>query len=153
MGKWTCLITDWSRVGIGFVLWQKECSCADIQPSCCFNGWSMVLYGSRNCTPAESRYHPIEGELLGVVWALHKAPQYILGCNKLLVVVDHKPLLGLLTQREIGDSSTWLRSSSDGNSPSSMFQAPETKGQMHYQGSPPAHSHSLVTLSTLLINK
>ena len=23
LGSWTCLITDWSRTGLGFVLWQK----------------------------------------------------------------------------------------------------------------------------------
>ena len=99
----TCLVTDWSRVGIGFVLWQKNCPCSDIQPSCCPTGWSMILCWSRYCTPAESRYHPIEGELLGVVWALHKTRQYTLGCDNLTVIVDHKPLLGLLTKREIGD--------------------------------------------------
>ena len=28
---------------------------------------------------------------------------YTLGCEKLLVLVDHKPLIGLLTNRELGD--------------------------------------------------
>ena len=63
----------------------------------------MILCGSRYCTPAESRYHPIEGELLAVVWALEKTKQYTLGCERLMVLVDHKPLLGLLTKRELGD--------------------------------------------------
>ena len=103
LGSHTFLVTDWSRFGIGFVLWQKTCSCQDIHPSCCKNGWIMVLCGSRYCTPAEIRYHPIEGELLGVVWALHKTRQYTLGCDKLLILVDHKSILGLLTNREIGD--------------------------------------------------
>ena len=62
----------------------------------------MILCGSRFCTPAESRYHPIEGELLGVTWALEKTGYYTLGCQKLLVLVDHKPLIGLLTKRELG---------------------------------------------------
>ena len=37
-----------------------------------------------------------------MVWALEKTKQYMLGCEKLLVLVDHKPLLGLLTRRELG---------------------------------------------------
>ena len=63
----------------------------------------MVTCGSRFCSPAESRYHPIEGELLGVVWALEKTRMYTLGCDRLLVLVDHKPLIGLLKSRELGD--------------------------------------------------
>ena len=34
LGLWTCLVTDWSRTGIGFVLWQKRCACKTIHPSC-----------------------------------------------------------------------------------------------------------------------
>ena len=63
----------------------------------------MVTCGSRFCTPAEARYHPIEGELLGVVWALEKTRMFTLGCDQLLVLVDHKPLIGLLKSRELGD--------------------------------------------------
>ena len=63
----------------------------------------MIQCGSRFCTGAESRYHPIEGELLGVAWALEKTAHYTLGCEKLLILVDHKPLLGLLTTRDLGD--------------------------------------------------
>ena len=97
------MITDWSRKGVGFVLWQKRWNCARFHPTCCTSGWVMILCGSRYCTLAESRYHPIEGELLAVVWALEKTKQYTLGCDKLMVLVDHKPLLGLLTKRELGD--------------------------------------------------
>ena len=103
MGRRTCLITDWSRKGVGFVLWQKQCKCAKVHPTCCPTGWVLILCGSRYCTPAESRYHPIEGELLAVAWALEKSKQYTLGCEDLLILVDHKPLLGLLTKRELGD--------------------------------------------------
>ena len=98
-----CLITDWSKVGVGFVLWQKRCGCKTIHPSCCKGGWAVVCVGSRYCTGAESRYAPIEGELMGVVWALHRTSHYTLGCEKLLVLVDHKPLLGLLEKRELGE--------------------------------------------------
>ena len=60
LGTWTCIVTDWSWKGLGFVLWQKRCGCKRIQPTCCSSGWVMVTCGSRFCTPAESRYHPIE---------------------------------------------------------------------------------------------
>ena len=61
------------------------------------------MVGSRFCTPAKSRYAPIEGELWGVTWALAKTSHYTLGCPRLLVLVDHKPLLGLLSRRELGE--------------------------------------------------
>ena len=59
--------------------------------------WIKILY------PKESRYHPIEGELLGLAWSLKKTKFYTLGSEKLLLLVDHKPLIGLLTKRELGE--------------------------------------------------
>ena len=73
----TCLATDWSKSGIGFCLLQKTCSCVDITPVCCPIGWVLVFCSSRYTSPAESRYAPVEGECLAVVWALKKA-KYIL---------------------------------------------------------------------------
>ena len=82
---------------------MKQCKCELVHPTCCRGGGVVVSVGSRFCTPTESRYAPIEGELLGVAWALGKTSHYTLGCKSLLVLVDHKPLLGLLTKREIGE--------------------------------------------------
>ena len=104
-GNCLCLVTDWSRIGVGYVLWQKRCQCQKVHPGCCKDGWVVICVGSRFCTPAESKYHPIEGELLGVVWALDKTSYYTLGCQDLLILVDHKPLIGLLENRELGDIS------------------------------------------------
>lgn len=42
------------------------------------------------------------GKLLGLTWALSKTSYYTLGCPKLVVMVDHKPLIGLLKKGEIG---------------------------------------------------
>ena len=50
----TCLATDWSNEGIGFVLKQKHCTCPDLSPNCCHDGWKLCLIGSRFTTPAES---------------------------------------------------------------------------------------------------
>lgn len=103
LDTWTCIVTDWSKSGIGYFMWQKMCSCAKIHSTCCQTGWALISCGSRFCTAAEQNYHPIEGELLAVTWALQKTSYYTLGSEKLLVLVDHKPLLGLLKSRNIGE--------------------------------------------------
>ena len=101
--RWTCLATDWSRQGIGFFLMQKWCDCSSLHPKCCNDGWKLVLTGGRFTKPAERRYSPVEGEMLGVVEGLNKAKHFVLGCEKLIVAVDHKPLLGLLNDKSLAD--------------------------------------------------
>ena len=65
----------------------------------------MVLAGGRFTKPAESRYSPVEGELLAVADAnaLYKSRHFVLGCDKLVVAVDHKSLLGLLNDKSLAD--------------------------------------------------
>ena len=52
---------------------------------------------------AESRYAPIEGEVLAVADALDIAShfQIVLGCKNLTVAVDHKPLLKIFGDRSL----------------------------------------------------
>ena len=45
--QWTCLMTDFSKTGIGYLLTQKRCLCEEINPYCCSGGWQVVLAGSR----------------------------------------------------------------------------------------------------------
>ena len=99
--KLTCIATDWSKTGIGFWLFQKHCECSGMTLFCCHEGWKVVLVGSRFTHPAESRYAPVEGEALAVADALDKARHFVLGCQDLVVAVDHKPLLGLFTNRSL----------------------------------------------------
>ena len=99
----TCLITDWSKEGIGFWLFQKHCDCASSRPFCCTSGWKITLVGSRFTSGAESRYAPVEGEALAVVDALEKARHFVLGCPNLIIGVDHKPLLKILGDRSLDD--------------------------------------------------
>ena len=99
----TCIATDWSKLGIGFCLLQKVCTCTEITPVCCPEGWVLVLCNSRYTSPAESRYSPVEGECLGVAWSLKKAKYFVLGCENLVVAVDHKPLLGVLGDKSLDD--------------------------------------------------
>ena len=103
LGRRTALITDWSKIGIGYLLCQKFCSCNQDTVRCCRTGWKIVHMGSRFCSTAEQRYATIEGELLGVVWALEKTKLWTLGNQNLDVYVDHKPLVGLLTKRSLDD--------------------------------------------------
>jgi len=106
VGKSTCLSTDWSKEGVGFILQQKSCTCnMELAPLCCNDGWQLVLAGSRFTTPAESRYAPVEGEALAVTYALEKCRQYIMGCPDLTIVVDHAPLVKLLGDRSLHDIS------------------------------------------------
>ena len=98
----TCLQTDWSKSGIGYLLLQQHCNCnIETAPTCCHDGWKLVFAGSRFTTDAESRYSPTEGEALAVTWSLKHARMFVLGCNQLMVVTDDKPLLGIFKDREL----------------------------------------------------
>ena len=106
----TCLATDWSKVGIGFWLLQKHCTCSKKEPFCCPSGWKITLVGSRFTHPAESRYAPVEGEALAVADSLDKARFFVLGCADLIIAVDHKLILKIFTDRSLEDiSNTRLR--------------------------------------------
>ena len=59
------------------------------------------MVGSSFTSPAESNYAPIEGECLGVASALKKTRYYTQGCEKLIIGVDHKPLLGVLNDKSL----------------------------------------------------
>ena len=44
----TCLQTDYSKSGLGYLLLQKHCACPlDDAPVCCPTGWKLVYAGSR----------------------------------------------------------------------------------------------------------
>ena len=101
LGRWTAVMTDWSKVGIGYIMTQKYCSCQSISPICCTGGWKVCMVGSSFTSPAESNYAPIEGECLGVASALKKTRYYTQGCEKLIIGVDHKPLLGVLNDKSL----------------------------------------------------
>ena len=91
--KPTCLRPDWSKKGIGYILLQKHCECSDPLPSCCEDGWRITVAGSRFLTETESRYAAVEGEALAIAWGLEQTRYFTQGCDKLLVVTDHKPLV------------------------------------------------------------
>ena len=97
----TCLRTDWSNLGIGYFLSQKYCDCESSLPDCCDDGWQITLAGSRFLMGPEQRYVAIEGEALAVAWALEQTRYFTLGCEKLIVATDHKPLVGIFENKEL----------------------------------------------------
>ena len=94
------LWTDWSKEGVGFSLFQKRCDCA-LSHLCCKDGWKLVFAKSRFTRGSELGYKPIEGEALAIVYALKKCKIFILGCPKLLVVTDHKPLVPIMGSKNL----------------------------------------------------
>ena len=102
VNRQTCLQPDWCQSGIGYLLLQKYCNCSiENAPVCCPDGWRLVYAGSRFTQSAETRYSPTEGEALAVTWALDHAKNFIHGCRNLIVVTDHKPLLGIFNDRDL----------------------------------------------------
>ena len=101
VGKITALVTDWSKTGLGWALLQKHCACSGKIINCCSRGWKLICMGSRFCTRAEAKYAAIEGEFLALTFGLEKSKFWTLGNPHLVVFVDHKPLLGLLKNKDI----------------------------------------------------
>ena len=99
----TCLRPDWSIKGIGYFLLQQHCSCPSQLPNCCPSGWRITLAGSRFLQSAEERYAPVEGEALAVAWALEQTRYFTQGCDDLIVVTDHEPIVKLLGDRTLDE--------------------------------------------------
>ena len=96
ISKPTCLRTDWSERGLGYFLLQKHCKCESELPDCCPAGWSITLAGSRFLNGSEKNYPAIDGEALAITWALEQTKFFTQGCDNLLVVTDHRPLVKIL---------------------------------------------------------
>ena len=96
-------MTDWSKTGIGFWLLQKHCTCTNGSPGCCKEGWKITLAGSRFLSRTEQNYAPIVGEALGVAWSLEQTRYFTMGCDDLIVVVDHKPLVKIMGDRRLDE--------------------------------------------------
>jgi GNAT superfamily N-acetyltransferase len=103
--KRTCLRPDWSRRGIGYFLLQQHCSCPSGIPECCPGGWHITLAGSRFLSSAEERYAAIEGEVLAVAWDLEQTRYFTQGCDNLVVITDHKPLVKIFGDRTLDEIS------------------------------------------------
>jgi len=105
MQRRTCLRPDWSRSGIGYFLLQQHCNCPSGIPDCCPGGWRITLAGSRFLSSAEQRYAAIEGEALTATWGLEQTRYFTQGCDDLVVVTDHKPLVKIFGDRTLDEIS------------------------------------------------
>ena len=99
----TCLSPDFSKQGMGWILQQKMCRCPDITPTCCKEGWKLVLCGGHFCNKAEQNYSPIEGEATAIAKGLEDTKYYTMGCKQLYVATDHKPLVSVLGDQSLAD--------------------------------------------------
>ena len=82
----TQVVTDASRVGLGFALMQQD-------PG--DQRWYLVQCGSRSVSGAESRYAVCELEGLGILFAVEKCRHFLLGMTEFEVITDHKSLKGV----------------------------------------------------------
>ena len=88
---------------MGYLLLQQHCNCnTSNAPICCPEGWKLIYAGSRFTSESESRYAPTEGEALAIAWSRDHAKMFVLGCNNLIVTIDHQPLLGIFNNRNLG---------------------------------------------------
>ena len=101
----TCLRPNLSNRAIGYFLLQQHCSCPFGLPDCCPGGWKITLAGSRFLSFAEQRYAAIEGEALAVAWGLKQTRHFTQGCDNLVVVTDHKPLVKIFGDGRLDDIS------------------------------------------------
>lgn len=104
INRTTCLATDWSKTGIGFTLSQKHCSCPiQDDPFCGEDHWKVTYAGSRFTSSAESRYAPIEGEALALLFGLESCRMFVLGCPYLIIASDHQHLERIFNNKNLDE--------------------------------------------------
>ena len=81
----TAVSCDASRSALCAILWQQNDK----------GQWLPVTRASRTLTGVETRYSQLEREMLGIVFALTRFRQYVLG-RHIEVYTDHKPLLPIV---------------------------------------------------------
>ena len=70
---------------------------------CCDDGWKITVAGWRLLSKTEANYAPVEGEALAVAWALDHTKFFTMGCDNLLLIVDHKSLLKIFGGRRLDE--------------------------------------------------
>lgn len=61
------------------------------------------MAGSRFLSSAEQRYAAIEEEALAVAWGLEQTRYFTQGCDNLVVITDHKPLVKIFGNRTLDE--------------------------------------------------
>lgn len=83
----TAVSSDASPHGLGAMLWQQDSR----------GHWTPVVCASCSLTDAETCYSQLEWEMLGVVFAITRFRQYVLG-RSAQVWTDHKPLISIVNK-------------------------------------------------------
>ena len=91
----TILVTDASRIGLGFLLYQDAAHKGAPR-------YRLIQCGSRSVSGAESRYAVCELECLAILWAIKKCKYYLAGIPTFKVHTDHNSLVGLF-KKELPD--------------------------------------------------
>ena len=96
-GRHFQLHTDWSAVGLGAVLTQRDDEDKEF----------VVAYASRSNNAAKAKYSSYEGECLAAVWAVAHFRCYLYG-NPFTLVIDHQPLKWLMDSDKLtGKLARW----------------------------------------------
>ncbi|PTQ33208.1 hypothetical protein MARPO_0091s0058, partial [Marchantia polymorpha] len=91
------LHTDWSMLGLGAVLTQRDDEGKEF----------VVAYASRSNSAVESRYSSYKGECLAAVWAVAHFRCYLFG-TQFTLVTDHQPLKWLMDSDKLtGKLARW----------------------------------------------
>jgi len=81
-----------SKNGISAILYQKHTQ-----------DWKPIAYASRYPTPTEANYHPIEMEMLAIVWGYEKMSKYNHGLPDVTLETDHKLLIPIVNNKPLHD--------------------------------------------------
>ena len=96
----TEVITDASRIGLGFILRQFDENA---------DRWRLIQCGSRALSDTESRYAVCELEGLGILFALRKCRHYLIGMAKFDILTDHKSLISVFKKDLCSTENVRLR--------------------------------------------
>jgi hypothetical protein len=91
------LTTDASMVGIGAWIGQLNNE-GDLMPIICV---------SKKLTPTQQRWPATKRELYGLMWAMNKLRQYLLG-RHFIARVDHKPLVAMMKNKSSILTEGWI---------------------------------------------
>lgn len=85
--------------GHWILLISKNCNCPnDKAPTCCRECWELKYVALCFTKGVENNYLPRAGESLAIWGSLNLRKLFVLECKKLIIVTDHKPLLGIFSR-------------------------------------------------------
>ena len=96
----TEVITDASKIGLGFILRQFDKKA---------DRWRLIQCGSRAISDTESRYAVCELEGLAILFALRKCRHYLIGMANFDILTDHKSLVSVFKKDLASTENVRLR--------------------------------------------